>query len=113
MKLGITGASGQLGTFLVRHALARTAPSNLVAITRNPAKLEEWAKQGVETRAGDFAQAAGLAEAFALAFVAFLAGVFTSCLLVRSVAPWAHLAARLAVDSGSFPSARAWLLSTF
>ena len=64
MKLGITGASGQLGTFLVRHALARTAPSNLVAITRNPAKLEEWAKQGVETRAGDFAQAAGLADAF-------------------------------------------------
>jgi NAD(P)H dehydrogenase (quinone) len=64
MKLGITGASGQLGTFLVRHALARTAASNLVAITRNPGRLEEFAKQGVETRAGDFAQPAGLAEAF-------------------------------------------------
>ncbi|MFM2124541.1 MAG: hypothetical protein RL328_992, partial [Acidobacteriota bacterium] len=64
MKLGITGASGQLGTFLVRHALTRTAPSDLVAITRNPAKLEEFAKQGVETRAGDFAQPAGLEQAF-------------------------------------------------
>ncbi|MEP7353061.1 MAG: NAD(P)H-binding protein [Acidobacteriota bacterium] len=61
MKLGITGASGQLGTALVRHALARTAASNIVGITRNPAKLTQ---PGIEARAGDFSAPAGLAAAF-------------------------------------------------
>lgn len=64
MKLGITGASGQMGTALVRHALARTAASNLVAITRNPAKLEEFTKQGGEARTGDFSKPESLADAF-------------------------------------------------
>jgi len=64
MKLGITGASGQMGTALVRHALTRTAPSNLVAITRNVDKLAEVKAQGVEVRSGDFSNAAGLAAAF-------------------------------------------------
>lgn len=62
MTIGITGASGQLGTGLVRHALARTAASNIVAITRNPAKLEQFS--GIQARAGDFSQPAGLVEAF-------------------------------------------------
>lgn len=62
MKLGITGASGQLGMGLVRHTLARAAASDVVAITRNPAKLAEFA--GLETRAGDFSQPDGLVEAF-------------------------------------------------
>ncbi len=60
MKIGITGASGQLGTALVKHALARTSASNIVAITRNPAKVE-----GVEAREGDFSAPAGLVAAFA------------------------------------------------
>jgi NAD(P)H dehydrogenase (quinone) len=69
MKIGITGASGHLGTGLVRHALARTsaAPSSvsgIVAITRQPERLEALSKQGVEVRAGDFNQATGLIEAF-------------------------------------------------
>lgn len=62
MKLGISGASGQLGLGLVRHTLARVAAADVVAITRNPAKLSEFA--GLETRAGDFSQPAGLADAF-------------------------------------------------
>ena len=64
MKLGITGASGQLGMFLVRHTLERTSPGHVVAITRNPAKLAEVAAQRVEVRTGDFAKPEGLAEAF-------------------------------------------------
>ncbi|MEI9814886.1 MAG: NAD(P)H-binding protein [Acidobacteriota bacterium] len=60
MKLGITGASGQLGSGLVRHTLARTAASNVVGITRNTAKVEK----GIEARAGDFSQPAGLVDAF-------------------------------------------------
>lgn len=64
MTVGITGASGHLGTALVRYALARTSASGIVAITRNPAKLEHFSQQGIQVRAGDFSQPSGLADAF-------------------------------------------------
>ncbi|MEP6961053.1 MAG: SDR family oxidoreductase, partial [Acidobacteriota bacterium] len=64
MKIGITGASGQMGAGLVRHALKRTAGSNIVGITRNPGKLEAFSKDGVEVRTGDFSAPAGLEAAF-------------------------------------------------
>ncbi|HEY4360440.1 MAG TPA: NAD(P)H-binding protein [Bryobacteraceae bacterium] len=64
MKIGITGAGGQLGTGLVWHALKRTSPANIVAITRNPAKQESLSQQGIEVRAGDFTQPSSLAPAF-------------------------------------------------
>lgn len=63
MKIGITGASGQLGTALLQHSLERTAASNIVAITRNPSKLQPFSQQGVEARAGDFSQPAELPAA--------------------------------------------------
>lgn len=62
MKIGITGAGGQLGTGLVRHTLARASASDIVAITRNPAKLAEF--KGIDARTGDFSQPAGLVDAF-------------------------------------------------
>ena len=65
MKLGITGAGGQMGSALMRHALSRTSVSNIVAITRNPAKLEPFSRQGIEVRAGDFNHPSELAAAFA------------------------------------------------
>src|SRR5579872_3990750 len=64
MKVGITGASGQLGTALVRHALDRTSATNIIAITRNPGKVEPFSQQGIEVRAGDFSQPSALAAAF-------------------------------------------------
>ena len=64
MKIGITGAGGQLGMGLVRHALERTSAANIVAITRNPAKLESLPQQGIEVRAGDFTQPSSLSGAF-------------------------------------------------
>ncbi len=64
MTIGITGASGHMGAGLVRHALARTAASNIVAIARHPEKLEQFSKQGVEVRAGDFNQPSELVSAF-------------------------------------------------
>jgi len=64
MKIGITGAGGQMGAALVRHALVRVPASSLVAITRNPAKLEQFSRQGVELRAGDFSEPAELKAAF-------------------------------------------------
>lgn len=63
MKLGITGAGGHMGSALLRYALGRTPASNLVAITRNPAKLEEFSQHGVEVRAGDFNHPSELASA--------------------------------------------------
>jgi NAD(P)H dehydrogenase (quinone) len=64
MKLGITGAAGQMGGALVRYTLGRVPASSLVAVTRSPEKLDQFAKQGVEVRAGDFSQPAGLEAAF-------------------------------------------------
>jgi NAD(P)H dehydrogenase (quinone) len=64
MKIGITGAGGHLGAALVQYTLARASASNIVAITRNPAKLEKLSQQGVDVRAGDFNQPAGLPVAF-------------------------------------------------
>lgn len=65
MIVGITGVGGQLGGALVRYALSRTASSNIVAVTRNPEKLEAFSKQGVQVRAGDFNDAESLKAAFA------------------------------------------------
>lgn len=65
MTIGITGASGHLGTSLVRHALSRVPAASIVAVTRNPAKLEAFSQQGVQVRAGDFSNPSGLPSAFA------------------------------------------------
>lgn len=64
MTIGITGAGGQLGTSLVRNALSRVPASSIVAVTRSPAKLETFSQQGVQVRAGDFNNPAGLPDAF-------------------------------------------------
>ena len=64
MTIGITGAGGQLGIGLVRHALARVPATSIVAVTRNPEKLETFSTQGVQVRAGDFNDPAGLNTAF-------------------------------------------------
>ena len=64
MRIGVTGASGQLGMALLRHLLARTAASDVVAITRSPEKLAAFSSQGVDVRAGDFNDRAGLEKAF-------------------------------------------------
>jgi NAD(P)H dehydrogenase (quinone) len=64
MKIGITGAGGQLGMAVVGHPLARIPASNIVAVTRNPGKLESFAQKGVQVRPGDFTLPSGLTTAF-------------------------------------------------
>jgi len=64
MRIGVTGASGQLGMATVRHLLSRTSASDIVAITRTPDKLAAYSSQGVTVRAGDFNDAAELGKAF-------------------------------------------------
>ena len=62
MNIGVSGASGHLGSATVRELKARLgAKANIVGISRTPDKI---AALGVETRAGDFDKPETLAEAF-------------------------------------------------
>ncbi|WP_437353214.1 SDR family oxidoreductase [Neorhizobium petrolearium] len=65
-KLLVTGAAGQLGRAVLHHLLetSKVAPGNIVAVSRNPEKLSEFADKGIETRAADFDDEAGLVKAF-------------------------------------------------
>lgn len=65
-KILITGASGQLGSLVVKHLLDtfKVPAANIVAGSRDTAKLSDLAARGVETRTVDFDDAA-LADSFA------------------------------------------------
>lgn len=57
MKIGITGATGQLGALVVEQLKKRTAASNLVALVRSPQKIE-----GIAAKAFDYEQAEALTD---------------------------------------------------
>jgi NAD(P)H dehydrogenase (quinone) len=59
----VTGASGQLGRRVLEHLL-RAQAGPIIAVTRTPESLREFASRGVEVRAADFEREAGLAAAF-------------------------------------------------
>lgn len=59
----VTGAGGQLGR-RVLELLVQAKPGKLIATTRNPDKLADFARLGVEVRKADFGDAAALADAF-------------------------------------------------
>ena len=62
MNIGVSGASGHLGSATVRELKARLgAKAQIVGISRTPDKI---AALGVETRAGDFDKPETLADAF-------------------------------------------------
>jgi NAD(P)H dehydrogenase (quinone) len=62
MNIGVSGASGHLGSATVRELKARQGTkANIVAISRTPDKI---AALGVETRGGDFDEPETLTEAF-------------------------------------------------
>lgn len=63
-RLLVTGASGQLGRRVIELLLEAGTP-NLIAASRDPAKLADLAARGVETRRADFDDPASLAVAFA------------------------------------------------
>ncbi len=57
MKIGVTGATGQLGQLVVEQLKQKTAAENIVALVRTP---EKAAKLGVEARAFDYEKPEGL-----------------------------------------------------
>jgi NAD(P)H dehydrogenase (quinone) len=65
-KLLVTGASGQLGQRVLANLIDRhrIPPQDIVAGSRDPARLAAWAAKGVETRTVDF-EDPGLAAALA------------------------------------------------
>lgn len=60
MKIGITGATGQLGTKVVQQLKKTVGAENLVALVRNPQKASEL---GVEARAFNYDDVNKLADA--------------------------------------------------
>ncbi|WP_443938492.1 SDR family oxidoreductase [Pedobacter sp. MW01-1-1] len=60
MKIGVTGATGQLGQIVVAKLKERTAAENVVALVRNRDKA---ATLGVEARVFDYTEPASLADA--------------------------------------------------
>ncbi|MDY0871611.1 NAD(P)H-binding protein [Dongia rigui] len=55
MTIGVTGAGGQLGGLVLDSLLAKgVSPKDIVALTRDPAKLSGYAAKGITVRAGDF-----------------------------------------------------------
>jgi NAD(P)H dehydrogenase (quinone) len=64
-KILVTGASGHLGSLVIAQLLARgIAASDIVAGSRNPAKLTELVAKGIDTRKVDFNDASSLVSAF-------------------------------------------------
>lgn len=61
MKIGITGASGQLGAATIAELKSRAPDAVLVGISRSPDKV---AALGIEGRFGDFDQPEALTKAF-------------------------------------------------
>ena len=60
----VTGAAGNLGRLILERLLeAKAGP--IIATTRTPEKLADFAKRGVEVRQGDFSKPEGLVKAFA------------------------------------------------
>lgn len=61
MIIGVTGAGGQLGGLVLDSLLGRgVSPKDIVALTRDPAKLAAYAAKGITIRAGDFDKPAEL-----------------------------------------------------
>jgi NAD(P)H dehydrogenase (quinone) len=65
-KILVTGASGNLGQAVVHHLLEtyKVPAADIVAASRDTAKLSTLAAKGVETRSADFDDAASLEKAF-------------------------------------------------
>lgn len=62
MKIGISGASGQLGTATIAELKARASGAEVVGISRSPDKVRAL---GIEARFGDFDDGDSLTKAFA------------------------------------------------
>jgi len=54
MKIGVTGATGQLGRLVIEQLLKRCEAKDLVAIVRDAAKAADLAERGIEVRVASY-----------------------------------------------------------
>lgn len=64
MSIVVTGATGQLGGWVIKHLLKKVPANQIVAVARNAEKAAALAELGVAVRHGDYAQPESLLEAF-------------------------------------------------
>lgn len=64
MTVLITGATGQLGSLVVKHLLDRIPASDIAVSVRKPEKAADLAARGIDVRAGDFNDLALMTTAF-------------------------------------------------
>ncbi|MFC3116054.1 SDR family oxidoreductase [Cellvibrio fontiphilus] len=60
----VTGASGQLGRFVVNGLLQKVPAAELAVVVRSPEKVADFAALGVQVRQGDYDQPETLVAAF-------------------------------------------------
>ncbi len=65
MKIGLTGATGQLGRLVVQELLKTVPAQDIVAIVRSAAKAADLSAQGVEVRVAPYNDPAALQAALA------------------------------------------------
>jgi NAD(P)H dehydrogenase (quinone) len=63
-KYLVTGATGGLGSRVVEFLLQRVSAEKIVALTRDPKKLQALVEMGVEIREGDYLDPSSLEQAF-------------------------------------------------
>ncbi len=63
--IAITGATGQLGRFVIEALLKKVPAEEIVAAVRTPAKAADLAAQGIMVRQADYSQPETLRAAFA------------------------------------------------
>ncbi len=61
--IALTGATGQLGHYILQDLLNTVPASQIVAIVRNPAKAQALSQQGVVVRQADYSDEAALTAA--------------------------------------------------
>lgn len=64
MKIGITGATGNLGRLVTQHIIDKVGPTAVVALARNPDAARAKLGEGIEARRADYDDAATLGPAF-------------------------------------------------
>jgi NAD(P)H dehydrogenase (quinone) len=63
MTIAVTGATGQLGNFVVKHLLKKLPANQVVAVVRNTEKAVSLASLGVDIRYGNYMDPASLVKA--------------------------------------------------
>lgn len=62
--IAITGASGQLGRLVIQELLQQLPASQILAVVRTPAKVQDLSALGIQVRQGDYDRPETLVQAF-------------------------------------------------